>query len=78
MGSDNASIPDPAAIVRGYSDEQLREYEQFYGEQSREWSIAQDEWSRRRSRQFDPPWVRILRNLIALALVVALTIKFLA
>ena len=65
------SISDPRAIVHGYSDEQLKEYEQFYGEQSREWIIAQDEWARRRY----PLWARILWNLIALAVAVALAIK---
>ena len=64
-------VPDPRAIVRGYTDEQLRKYQQFYGEQSREWIIAQDEWSRRRY----PLSVKILWNLIALAVAVALAIK---
>jgi hypothetical protein len=66
------SISDPRAIVRGFSDEQLKEYERFYGEQSREWIIAQDARARRRY----PPWARILRNLIALVVAAALAIKF--
>jgi hypothetical protein len=65
-------IPDPEAAVRGYTDHQLREFEQSFGENSREWIIAQNEWARRRS----PPWVKVLRDLIALAVVIALAVKF--
>lgn len=40
-------LPDPVAYARGLSDEQLRDYKQVFGEDSREWIIARRELARR-------------------------------
>jgi hypothetical protein len=41
------TLPDPVAYARQLSDEQLHAYKTEYGEESREWIIAQQELRRR-------------------------------
>jgi hypothetical protein len=50
------SLPDPIAYARALSEQELWAYRTIYGEQSREWIIAQDELRRRRW----PIWRRVL------------------
>ena len=55
------SLPDPVAYAGTLSDEELLGYKANFGENSREWVIAQRELSRR-SR---PAWHHILHMLFA-------------
>ena len=56
-------LPDPVAFARSLSEEELQDYREIYGEDSREWIIAQRERSRRRW----PAWRRILYFLVLAA-----------
>ena len=70
MNADD-SLPDPVAYARGLSDDQLMQYEEIYGEKSREWIIAQRELSRRRY----PLWAKVFWNIVAVAVAIGIAIK---
>jgi hypothetical protein len=61
-------LPDPVAYARGLSDEQLTDYEQIFGEDSREWIIARRELERREG----PGGLRIAGVFIVTAALVVL------
>ena len=44
----NESLPDPIAIARNLTSEELLRYEERFGPDSREWLIAQRELARRK------------------------------
>lgn len=61
-------LPDPVAYARGLTEQELFAYRSIYGEQSREWIIAQDELRRRRW----PVWRRVLCGLVCLTAIALL------
>jgi hypothetical protein len=69
-------LPDPWKYARNCTDQQLRDYRQIYGEQSREWLLAQEELARREQSRRHPWWAKWIRNLLALAILVAMIITF--
>lgn len=55
-------LPDPEAFARNLTVEELAGYREEFGEDSREWIIAQREMARRKRRPFWVNWLRPARE----------------
>jgi hypothetical protein len=66
-------LPDPVVYARKLTDEQLRAYKAEYGEDSREWIIAQQELKRRQGEPIGKTTL-IIAALLWLALVMYLLV----
>jgi hypothetical protein len=67
------ALPDPVAYARKLTDEQLRAYKVEYGEDSREWLIAQQELQRRHGEPIGKATMTIAA-IFALALILYLLV----
>jgi hypothetical protein len=64
-------LPDPVAYARDLPEEKLLEYKKIFGEESREWVIAQQELARRRY----PVWAKLLWTSVAIAVGIWVIVK---
>jgi len=67
-------LPDPVAYARRLPEADLLDYKNVFGEDSREWVIAQRELARRRH----PLWTKLLWNGTAIAFGIWLVVRLFA